>query len=670
MTMQVNMREFANLSEAQVLRWRGFRFAAEVEDDYGERALTDTYALMLTWQGLIVHRRYNNVPYSIKELVPSNQDGTGKEIVYNDKTLAIPVNYILQEVMPHIDDPVENDFIKVMVYNWQTKLNNLIVVMTERSIISAQAESVLELRDDPGITEIRDKVRAKKISIDEGEALFSDYIKTAPSLNNNTVALLARTGGVSINQAYQTAGIRGAVFDLGNGILPNPIYSNYAEGIVNLADSLGDSRGSGKSLISNGKALKDSEWFHRKIHIFGAVIHSIDHMSDCGTKDVVPIRVSCAEMAAALMGKYRQMDDGSTQLIDGKMAKTIKAGETIHVRSASFCRLGKDGKPCGKCYGAMKAHIPYNVMMRRDANVGMYSGTTICNPLGQKMLSTKHFIRNATAKRFVAHQRDKDIITTNGNEIFLTSEICREGTRMVLRSGIVKELADLRSLDVLDEVSLENLPGFTEVTFKYEIEDVMMGGTTTQQHPATTSVSSRHARFSMGFLRYVLEHNWEVEDKRFISVDLSKWNYEEPIFVLPFTREDLDAHRSRVENFLTFNKRNNAWRKQVVTPKIFGEVWAEFWTLINQETKGINAIHPEIILACALTKDPANLSYKLANGPGDKYFASFISCIEHRGAGSLMMFEKQQNVLNNPRTMMVQDRQASPLECFFQHGVS
>jgi len=670
MTMMVNLRDFANLTEAQVLRWRGFRAAAEVVDDFGEKALTDTYALMLTWQGLIVHRRYNDVPYSIKELVPSAYDGTGRDIVYNDKTLATPVDYILGEVMPHIDDPVENDYIKVMVYNWQTKLNNMIVVMTERSIVSAQAESVVELVDDPGIVEIREKVLNEEISIDEGEVLFSDYIKTAPSLNNNTVALLARTGGVSINQAYQTAGIRGKVFDLGNQIQPNAIRSNYAEGIVNLADSLGDSRGSGKSLISNGKALKDSEWFHRKIHIFGAVLHSIDHQTDCGSTDVVPIRVTCAEMAAALMGKYRQLEDGSTALIDAKAAKLLKAGDVVSVRSVSFCRNGKSGAPCGRCYGAMKAHIPYNTMMRRDANVGMYSGTTICNPLGQKMLSTKHFIRNATAKKFVPHNRDKDIISSNGDEIFLTKDICREGTQMVLRAGIAKELADLKSLDALDEVSLDNLPYFSEVTFKYEIEDVMMGGTTTQQHPAVTSVSSRHARFSMGFLRYVLEKGWTVEDKRFISVDLSEWNFLEPIFVLPYTREDLDAHRSRVENFLTFNKRNNAWRKQSVTPKIFGEVVGEFWTLINHETKGINIIHIETILACALTKDPAKLSYKLANGPGEKYFASFISCIENRGGGGLMMFEKQQNVLNNPRTMMVKDRQPSPLECFFQHGVS
>jgi hypothetical protein len=580
------------------------------------------------------------------------------------------MNYTLGEIGPYINDPLEWDRIKRVIHMWQTKLNNLIVVMSETSVISAMAESVSELKKDEGIIEIRRKVLAKEVTIDDGEDLFSEYIRESENLNHNTVALLARTGGVSINQAYQTAIIRGAVFDLGNTILPNPVTSNYAEGITNLVDSLGDSRGSGKSLNSNGRGLKDSEWFHRKIHLFTAVLHSIDHLSDCGTLDAVPVKIASTEMASSLLGKFRVLEGGGLELISPKNLKAIKAGETVNVRSVAFCNNGKDGKPCGVCYGMMKSAIPYNSIMRKDANIGMYSGTTICNPLGQKMLSTKHFIRNATSKKFVPHQRDREIISSNGDEIFLTESLCKEGTRLILKSMIVKDLADLRSLDVLDEVSLDKLPYFGEVTFQYEVEDIMVGGTTTQQHPAITSVSSRHARFSMGFLRYILDNGWTVQDKKFISVDLSKWNSQEPMFVLPFVREDLDAHRGRVENFLTFNKRNAAWKKQVITPKIFGEVMAEFWTLINQETKGINMIHVEIILACALTKDPVNNSYKLATGPGDKFFSSFISCIDNRGSGSMMIFERQQNTINLPRTFGVKDRQASPLECFLQLGVS
>jgi hypothetical protein len=670
MGMQVNLRDFANLTEMDVLRWRNNRRAVDVTDDEGNVALSDTYALMLTWQGMIIHRQYPEVPYHVSELIPSPRDEKHKNIVYNDKTLKIPLDYVLGIVGPQVDDPLEMDSVKRLIHAWQAKLNNMITVMSERSILSARAECVDELMLDPGIVDIRNKVQSCEVSIDDGEQLFSEYIKTAESLNTNTVALMARTGGVSINQAYQLAIVRGAVFDLPNTILPNPIMSNYAEGIVNQTDVLGDGKSSGMSLISNGRGLKDSEWFHRKTHLATAVIQGILHTHDCGSNDLAEIRIASTEMAVAMLGKHRLLEDGQLELIDHKTVRKIKAGETIAFRTIGFCNSGVDGMPCGKCFGAMKGSIPYNAIMRRDANVGMFAATTICNPLGQKMLSTKHFIRNAVTRRFEPAARDRGIITSNGDEIFLKSELCVPGTRLILRSSIVRDLSDLRSLDVLDEIGLDKLSYFSDVTFQYEIEDIMIGGKTIQQHSAQTSVASRNSRFSLGFLQYILDRGWEILDKKHIAVDLKDWNWKDPIFVLPFTRESLDAHRGRVENFMTFNKRNSTWKAQPVTPKIFGEVLGEFWTLINQETKGINIVHAETMLACLLCKKPSELNYKLALGSGEKYFENFMTCVKNRGAGGLMIAEGQQGVLSNIKTFLVKDRQPSPLETFFQHAVS
>ena len=668
--MQISLRDWANLPEEDVIRCRGFRHRVEVVDDEGKKTLSCLFAMMLTWQGLIVHRHYNNVPYSIDELVPSNTNPDHKEVVYNDDTLAIPLNWVLGKVMPDIDDPVETDSIKRKVHIWQTKLNNMIVVMSEASVISATAESVAELMEDIGIMDIRDRILAHEVSIDDGEKEFSTYLRESGTLSTNTMALLSRTGGVSVNQAFQTTIIRGAVFDLNNTIFPNAVTVPYAHGITNLADSLGERNSSGKSLISNGKGLKDAEWFHRKIHLLAAPLDSIGYMSDCGTTVGVPMKILNMEMALSLMGKYMILADGSSVLIDQRNVNTIKTGDVVTFRSQAFCNSHNPAQPCGRCYGKMKSTIPFNVMMMKDANVGMYSGTTLCNPMGQKMLSTKHYIRNATSRKFVPHIRDKDIIYSNGDEIFLKAELCTPGSELVLKASIVKDLSDLKSLDMLDDVGLDKLPYFADVTFRYQVEDIMMGGKTTQQHSAVTSVSSRNARFSLDFLRYVLDRGWNTVDKRFISIDLSEWNTLAPIFSLPYTREDLDMHRARVENFMTFNKRNTAWRNQVVTPKVFGEVLSEFWSLINQEIKGINAVHIESLLYCCLARDPANLNYALTNGSGDKYFASFINCITSRGGGGLLIFEKQQNVLNDPRTFMVTDRQGSVLESFWSGATS
>ena len=67
----------------------------------------------------------------------------------------------------------------------------------------------------------------------------------------------------------------------------------------------------------------------------------------------------------------------------------------------------------------MKTAIPYNVMMQRSANIGMYSGTTLCNPIGQRMLSTKHFLRNTITQRYTVRMLDLSVINSDGDNIFL-----------------------------------------------------------------------------------------------------------------------------------------------------------------------------------------------------------------------------------------------------------
>lgn len=667
MGMPVNLREFANTPEEMVLRWLGHRWPVIVTDDAGETMESDTFALLITWLGLITHRRYNDVPYSVKELVPSNKVKVNEDryIVYDDNCNAIPIEYMQEKLLPHIHDPERVDRIKIDIHIWQNKLNNLSVVMSQRSAISASAESVGDLMRDPGVMQIRDDILNKVTSIDEGEDKFSAYVRKSPTLEHNVMALLARTGGVSINQAFQLSVIRGGVFSLNNTIHPNAVPVPYAHGNTNLADALGERNGAGKSLTNNGKALKDSELFHRKAHILTSVIKSLQYNWDCGTKICVPIKIGNLKTALGLRGKYRQLRNGQVVMIDNENVWDIKVGETVYIRSIAYCNSRISGVPCGTCYGIMKHAIPYNVMMKKLANVGMWSATAICNPMGQGMLSTKHFIRNAITRQFVAHQRDKNIISTNGDEIFLNPEVLQPGSDMILSADLVSILSDIRSLDFPDTASLDKLPFFEEVTFRYAVEDIMMGGKTIQQHSAHTSVSSRKAQFSLEFLKYVLHHGWENLGKKHIKIDLQHWNPIEPIFSLPFIREDLDIHRAKTENFIQYSKRNAAWKAQVVTPKIFGEVLNEYWTLITQELRDINFIHVETLLTATLTRSAGGFDMSMPLGDVPKYFSNFEEAVTNRGVGMLMIYERQQNVLNRIKTFQMVNRQGSPLECFY-----
>ena len=188
--IKIKLRDFANMSEAMVLRWLNYYKAVEVTDDHGETILTDTQSLLLTWQGLIVHRKYNDYPYSIHEVLQVWVPGEPLKVL-DDKYITKPLNHFLPICMKEMFDPKESDYVKMMIHVWSAKTNNLLTAMTERYSISVLSDDVIELMDDPGIIEIKRKVVQKEITIDEGEVLFIDYVSNSNTLDDNYFARIS-----------------------------------------------------------------------------------------------------------------------------------------------------------------------------------------------------------------------------------------------------------------------------------------------------------------------------------------------------------------------------------------------------------------------------------------------------------------------------------------------
>lgn len=662
-----NLRELAESKEEDVLRWRGHRVLCTVVDDEGNEKETDTYNLLLSWHSLIVHRNFQSkypLPYLNEEIVDCE--------VYNDKSLQAPINKYLKRLMPENQDPLTVDHIRRLIFTWQIKLNNLLILMTETYAVSATAECIVELLDHEFIIELKRRIIDNEITIDGAEKEFSDWIKTDDSINDNVFVMLSRTGGVSINQGYQTLVVRGAVFDLNNSILPNPILTGYAEGIVNQTDSLGDSRGLGMSLISNGAGLQSSEWFHRKGRTYAGVIHGIKPNHDCGSSTYIPVKVESYDLLMALQGKYikHSLEDEEEKLATVKELRKVEMFSTLWLRDPAFCLSEDPTEPCHRCYGAMATALPYNVMTKRYANVGSWSATAIIKDIGQGMLSTKHFLRNTTTRKFEVRATDKVVVNSDGNNVFLNEDRIAKGTELILDSGLIKELSDLRSLDNLEDVTDDKLTQFSNVNIKFLIDDPMAGGQTETQISVVTSISSRKAVMTPLMLEYVIKHGWEQVDKKFISIDMSKWNPKLALFKLTNTHENLNVLRKTIEEFLEFRGRNNQWMAQEVTPELYGKTLVELWNLINHKFKGHNIVHASILLFATTARDPGNLCYKVMNGREPKQFIGFSQCLYNRGVGTSFLYNSPQKQIGNPEWYLVKDRQDGVFESYWHHVVS
>lgn len=679
--IEVKISEFANWPEKQMLQWLGCPcLPAIATDDNGEKVNTNTCDLMMSWYGLQVHRMFESItkiPYSVKEII--------KTYIYNDDTIQSPLNHYIYQALEKEHNLNNTDYMKQLLFAWKSKLYNFFIVFGETGVVSATAECVMEVIDHPYIVQMKKDILDGKISIDEGESLFKQFVRDTKDLDDNVFIMMCKTGGVSVNQGYQMTVIRGNVFDISKRILPNAIESSYADGIVNLADSLGEKCAAGVSLQSNGKALKDSEWLHRRLHVANDVIMGIHDDYDCGSQRGAVIKIRSHALLRALEGKYVFEEDGTVTPIVKSNIKRWKVGDTIKIRSTSFCDHLVDGKPCKTCLGLMKAAIPYNAIMQRSANLGMFSSTAIQRPVGQGLLSNKHFMRNSVTIPFEVDMADSNIIRIKGsfergrvmfkddgdldeNFIYLNPAMIREGTKLVLTAAFASELSDIINMESLNEVNFEQLTSFTQATFVYEETDPMLDTKCQIQRTARVSAKTRVSKLSKEFLEYVMENGWETVDKKFVHVDLSKLPTTCPVFFLPSVHEDLDVYRKEIESFVMFSGRNRQWMNSPVTEETFGATLSEFWTLIDRKFKDINIIHAETMLSALQAHDPKT-TYRLPSSEETRYFRSFSNCIQNRGMGHVLIYQDANNVFGRISSYTMKNRQAGQLECYWNVGV-
>lgn len=661
----IKLREFANLSLISMLQFTERRFKVEVMDDFDEKVITDSWMMALTWFGLIVHRHFDEEPYYIDEVIVLKQI-KGRQAFIDDGLLKEPIDNFLGRVMLKYDDPVFYDFIKQLVFTWHNQCHNYLSIKGETGVVAARSLDLVHIYRNPKVADLKERVANGKTNMADAGKEFEQIMMTESDFDKSVFALLYRTRSVSAVQSFQLVIARGDVFDLNNVILPNTVKTSYADGITNLADSLGDSKGAGFSLISNGSALQDSEWFHKKIHNVSQVVQGIRYQTDCGSTTGPVLKIISSEFKKSLVGRWTINDDGTNTLLTYDEIKKLETGQIIRIRDIAWCRHGEDGKPCSKCFGKMESAIPYNPYTKHSAVPGLFYGSTFAEPIGQSILKTKHRIGTATAKGFVVQRADKDYITTDetGDFIYFHKDILNDESDpyIILDKETQQDFSDFQFMDSLDDLDTTRLRTYESIKLRVSIINPMLDNKKATSFPIlTTTVASRDARMTKPFIEYLLSRPMEEEGRTF-KISLKGFNPKEPAFELPQVNEDLDAYRRRVENFLKFPNVNRRWDVKV-TPELHGEMLIAFWKVVDEKYKEANIIMHSVFLWACMARDPEHLDYSTPVGDEERNFISLHDAVLNRGLGNSLQYGWQASaLLGHPNNMMIKNRQGGALE--------
>lgn len=663
----IKLREFANLSCLSMLQFTERRVKIEVIDDKDDKVITDTWSLALSWFSLIVHRHYNDEPYDIDEVVVlKNKDG--RQAFIDDGLLKTPIDNFLARLMPKYDDPVFYDWIKQLVFTWHNQCHNYLALKSETAVVSARSIDILHVYQHPKVMDLKKRVQDRTTSLADAGIEFDQIMMTEPAFDKSVFGLLYRTRSVSSVQSFQLVIARGDVFDLNNVILPNTVMTSYADGITNLADSLGDSKGAGFSLISNGSALQDSEWFHKKIHNVAQVVQGIRYQTDCGSDMGPIIKIISKDFKKSLAGKWMINKDGSNTLLTYDEIKKLETGQLIKIRSVAWCHHAIQGKPCSRCFGKMESAVPYNPYTKKSAVPGVFYGSTFAEPIGQSILKTKHRIGTATAVGFKVQRQDIDYIATDesGDFIYFNKRILNEESApyLILDKETQQDFSDYKFMESLDELDVTRLRTYESIKLRVSIVNPMFDDKKAVHYPiVVTTVASRDARMTKSFIEYLLSKPMEEEGRTF-KISLKDYDYKEPAFELPLVNEDLDAYRKRVEGFLKFPHVNRRWDMKV-TEELHGETMIAFWKVVDEKYKEANIVMHDIFLWSCMARDPENLDYSIPIGMEDRNFVSLHDAILNRGLGNTLLYGWQANaLLGSPLNFLIKNRQGGVLESF------
>lgn len=665
----IKLRDFTMLSCMSMIEFSERRRWINVIDDDGVEVKTDTLLLSMNWFGLILNRYFPKAKCSADQVITlDGRDGYSKFI--DDKLLNKPANMFMRREMVNNGNPSFYDEIKQGLFVYQNLLHNYLSIIGERGVVSARSIDVAEIYDHPKIKSIREKRWNNTIREQDAQKRFNKVLLEETDFDHSIFALLYRTKSVDITQSYQLLIERGNVFDLNNAILPFIIKDNYAKGITRLADSLGDSKGAGFSLISNGMALQNAEWLHMKFHNLAHVVKEVKFQYDCGSTKGAYVFIENANFRESLMGKYYFKEDGNIELIHYGTVNQLEIGKIYKIRSSAYCNHGSSGSVCSICFGKMESALPYNKYTKRSAVPGLFFGSTLGERTGQTILKTKHRIGSAMAALFKPSEKDLKYIrtSTNGDVIYLQNEFLKEENcpAIILDKETCEDFADYNSSDNVDEIETSHLRTYSTIKLFTTIPNPMFPDKPGIETPiVTTNIGSRKARMTKDFISFLTEQEAVAEGKSKI-VSLANWDPSIPAFELPFVNEDMNAYRVRVEDSLCF-KDMKGLIDQEVTEESYGERLNTFWRVVHEQNKDANIVIHDIFLFACSAVNPKTLDYSLPSAQDSRYFVKFTECIENRGQGNALIYGYQSKVLmGSPLNFLNDTRQGGVLESFIQ----
>jgi hypothetical protein len=521
----------------------------------------------------------------------------------------------------------------------------------------------------PRIKKLLEETEPNEKSIERTYGELENILMNDPYLNRNPLAKAVRAGVVNRNQLLQCVGLRGFATEVDGYRLPTPVMANFTSGMKTLYNVIAESRTAAKSLYNSESPLQDAEYFARRLQLMTMVVEHLE-IGDCGSTEYINWHVKGPVIENGFT-KY----PGDLKFLDGKLyldptdpegkrllqispKDTHLIGTMIKMRSVLFCKHHDPHSVCSVCFGGMSD----NVMP--GANLGSVCSATMTQQTSQSVLSTKHYDGNSASETILLNELAREFfdVSKSKTSYILKPHLKKADTRIYVAQEEAQALTDVKLAMSPDDLSPPRISSISCIAIETTIgERRIIKYIDVQQH-------GQKAMLTMDFLRYLRVQGWDVSisdtkevPPQFIF-DLKGWDFSKPILKMPDMEFSFSMHSHQVASLIESKMKEVQDRMRPESPVA---TLQELFDVANSKLN-VNIALMEVILYATMIADGHNDCYGLARNQPNRTLGVSKQTLPYRSLGAAFAFEKQNQVILDPRSFYLGDRPDSVFDVFIK----
>lgn len=533
--------------------------------------------------------------------------------------------------------------------------NDFIVKLDEYPCSSCVLD-FLEIADHPDIkasvTAIQNSDYVINTQIEESYVLITKRVKDPIIFPVNQIAMAIRSNNTKLDALLQTVGVRGNATDIDSRLFRKTIKTGYLYGIRSLVDQMMDSRTSAKALSYSRKPMQDSEYLNRRLQLTNGALFNL-HRGDCGTTGTHPILLSTKAHLRDFNGKL-YMDSQTQQWKPIRPNDDQLVGKVLNVRTLFNCKHPDRYGVCSACFG----ELAYSIMP--GTNIGHQGTINMQSPIGQLLLSAKHFTSNAGASNFQLGPKDQEFIVPAAripNTFLIANRL--SGTNFKIQV-LEKEAVGLNNLPLIENVSDLSPVRATELTLiAFYVYDDAGNQIDLYEISLSTDSDSRKSSFSSEMLHYIKEVGWTITENSTYEIDMSGWNTNKPFLFMPLKQFSTPDYMMSIERMV----RGESTR-EVPALVEYDSIPAALMAFHDRvsERMAVNIACLEAIILSTMVEDLDGRDFLLPIDKSKGRIAKAKDLIFLRSLAPFMAYETQSNAFFGEESYIITRRPSSPLD--------